>query len=122
MRFVQEESFDIKPGKLREFERWLLTNDDKLRLTSPRGVHFLGAYAVVHTTENATAEIRIDWGTDSYSAVTTFDEAVDELGPFGPLLEGLHGFAEEQHPHHVSRTVMRSLAPISSRGGVSTAN
>lgn len=109
MRYVHEEGFDLKPGKIRDFERWLETNEEKLRLASPEGVDYLGAYAVVHSTEKDAGDVRIDWGMDAFSAMDRFEVAVGEPGPFRQLLEELYEFADARRFYHTSRILLRSL-------------
>ena len=109
--FLYEDEFDPRPGQVRELTSWLRDHDEKLRLACPDGVVYLGAFAVVHTTEREVPNVRIDWGMDSRAAMDAFEAATDEPGPLRQLLEELHGFAEGASRWHApGRTLLASLS------------
>jgi hypothetical protein len=109
-RYLYDDQFSLKPGKAREFAQWLATHEEKLRLTCPGGVDYVGAYAVVHTTDDEAGDIRIEWGMDAYSAIDALDAAMHGPGPLHELLDEMRRFAErDRFRRHGSRTLLTAM-------------
>jgi hypothetical protein len=108
--YLYEDEFALQPGKAREFRQWLATHEEKLRVTCPGGVDYLGTYALVHTTDDGAGDIRIDWAMDTYSAIDALDAAMDEPGPLHELLDEIRQFAErDRFRRHSSRTLLTAM-------------
>jgi hypothetical protein len=113
-RFIHEDGFDLKLGKARELQQWLVNNEEKLRASCPDGVEYLGAYAVVQTSEKGAGEVRVHWGMDNYAAQDAFSGAMYEPGVFRDLVDELYKFADyEARRDHFSRTVLKSVTATS---------
>ncbi len=51
MEFISEVTFDVKPGKTRDFQEWIRKNEDTIRKETPRGWEYIGTYAVIFSSE-----------------------------------------------------------------------
>jgi hypothetical protein len=87
MRFIQEIGFTIKVGEEEAHQQWMIENEAALAASVPEGMHYLGTFAVVFSSEKRSGSYRTLVELDSYAALDRSAAAFkDPNGEFGKLL------------------------------------
>ncbi len=71
MRFIQQQGFSVKAGKVGAFQTWVTANEKRLRDAYPDGASLLGIYAAVFTSEKNAGNFYSLEQVDSYGALDT---------------------------------------------------
>ncbi len=95
MDFILEQGYDVKKGKLGEFQKWLAANEKELRNSAPEGCEYIGTYVVVASSEKKAGFARTLWRLDSYGAQDHLAHAGKEPGPFRDLAMEFTDFMDE---------------------------
>ncbi len=85
MDFILEQGYDVKKGKMAEFQKWLAANEKEIRNSAPQGCEYIGTYVVVASSEKSAGFARSLWRLDSYGAQDRLAAAGKEEGPFRSL-------------------------------------
>ena len=113
MNFISEQGYDAKLGKLGEFQKWLETNEEKLRASCPAGVEYEGTYAVVHTSEKEAGSFRTLWRLENYGAQDAFAAAMKEPSSFQRLMEEFSEFVDNRNDAKWSDSLYKNAVAAS---------
>ena len=94
--FIWEDGYDLKEGSTSDFIKWLSTHEGDLKAAAPKGIDYLGTFAVVQSTEKTAGHFRTLWGANSYGDMDTFAAAVGK-GEFGRLMDEVGHFIDQRN-------------------------
>ncbi len=108
MDFIMEDGYDVKRGKLGEFQEWLAANEKEIRNSAPAGTEYIGTYVAVSSSEKQAGAVRSLWRLDSYGAQDAMAAASKQDGPFKDLVNEFVKFVDHDSSNW-SQTLMKSL-------------
>ncbi|MBT8207486.1 MAG: hypothetical protein HKN07_04775 [Acidimicrobiia bacterium] len=95
MDFIMEWGYDIKRGRMEEFQEWLSANEKEYAQSLPEGCAYLGTFVTVHTSEKNAGTVRTLVRLDSYGAQDRIAAAGKEGGMFAKLARESTAFIDE---------------------------
>ena len=95
MDFIMEWGYDIKQGRMGEFQEWLAANEKEYAQSMPDGCAYLGTYVTVHTSEKNAGAVRTLVRLDSYGAQDRLAAAGKGAGMFAKLARESTDFIDE---------------------------
>jgi hypothetical protein len=113
MDFIAEFGFDVKQGRQREFQRWLVENESKFAAAHPSGSEYIGTYAVVQTSEKHAGGYRQLVRMESYGTQDSFAAALKEDGEFSTLLNEMAEFFDMDRNADWSSSLYKSVTDVS---------
>ncbi len=116
MNFIAEFGFDVKKGQAQDLQRWLSENESKIPAACPRGVEYIGTYAVVQTSEKHAGGFRQLFRLESYGSQDTMAAAMKEGGAFASLIEGMSKFIDQDRGADWSSGLYKAVTDASMWG------
>jgi antibiotic biosynthesis monooxygenase (ABM) superfamily enzyme len=116
MDFIFELGFDVKQGKMREFQEWLSENESKLAAAYPSGVEYIGTFGVIFTSEKNTGGFRQFLRLDSYAAQDALAAAMRD-GDLGTLLAEGNEFIDHDRGADWSNGLYKAVTDLSMLAG-----
>jgi hypothetical protein len=110
MRFIQEFGFTVKLGQEEAFQKWLSENEEALRNAHPKGVDYLGTYAVVFSTDKQGGGYRILVAFQSYGDLDRQADALkDPKSDFGRLVRESSRFGDYDNDAPWSQALLKRV-------------
>ena len=113
MRFIVEQGFDVKEGKVREYQEWLQANEDEIVTHCPEGIEYLGTYTAIYTSEKSAGTFKSYWQMDSYAAHDRFAAAMREDSRFSELIGEATSFVDQANDANWSNSLFKAVVDAS---------
>ena len=113
MNFIAEYGFDVKKGQAQDFQRWLSENESKLAAACPKGIEYIGTYAVVQTSEKHTGGFRSLLRMESYGSQDTLAAAMKEGGAYADLFMEMTKFIDQDRGADWSSNLYKAVTDAS---------
>lgn len=114
--FIWDNGYDVLDGKTGDFVKWLTTNEEALRASTPAGIDYIGTYAAVQTSEKTAGRFHTLFGASSYGDLDTFAAAAG-TGDFARLLDEMFRHTDQGNSANGSMTILKSATATSYWGG-----
>ena len=109
MNFVAEFGFDIRQGKVREFQEWLSGAESKLAAACPAGVEYVGTYAAIYSSEKHAGAFRQFFRLESYGSQDALAAAGKEGGDFRDVLNAMNEFVDQDRAANWSNGLFKKV-------------
>ena len=96
MDFILEMGYDVKDGKMVEFQQWLSENEKEYAQSMPDGCEYIGTYVTVFTSEKDAGSVRSLFKLDSYGAQDRLAAAGREDTVFAQLAKESIAFMDTE--------------------------
>jgi hypothetical protein len=110
VRFIQDNSFTVKPDKVEELQRWIVENQARLAATYPKGTSLIGLFVTVFGSNPGVGDFHVLEQLDSYAALDTL--AAEDKNPdseYHRLWMETVEFTDFTRGAPMSRTLLKDL-------------
>jgi hypothetical protein len=113
MDFIAEYGYDVKKGQAQDFQRWLSENESKLAAAYPKGIEYIGTYAVVQTSEKHAGAFRSLLRMESYGSQDTLAAAMKEGGAYADIFMEMTKFIDQDKDANWSSNLYKAVTDAS---------
>ena len=117
MEFIAEFGFDIKQGKGHEFQEWLSGAEGKIAAACPKGVDYVGTFAVIYSSEKHAGGFRQFFRMESYGSQDAMAAAMKEGGDFAAFLNEMNQFVDQDRAADWSNGLFKKVTDASMWAG-----